>query len=328
MGAYGRNHLQARSYLSGWVAAGALLAHPVGGGLPEPKKAESVGYRRRFWSENPAVRRDYELACSRLEGHIPRLLSGLERGQLPREGEGRATLAEFIALHVLRTEAFREWHTAEVEHSIAKAEADPNYDGPLEEVAEKLREPDEWLETFENTLASLGSAIGSMHLTFLKFEEPLLITGDHPVAAVPLMRPGQFSPFRGFPPGGCINTMEFRMPLTPSFAVIASWADRREARITVEAGEAEAVNLNLATIGLARRHWFSTPRRLPALPDPLVLEQRHSTPLTTTLIPGYGYDAIVRSDRRKRTFETIERKIEEGSAGKMTILRPTYDLAA
>src|SRR4029077_5565648 len=91
----------------------------------------------------------------------------------------------------------------------------------------------------------LSSVFGSMHWTLLRFDDPLLITSDQPVAPVPLLTPGVIEPFAALPGGGWLDTLEVRCPLTPHLALLATWHMGPEAEPIAGTWQ-DAVNLNVS----------------------------------------------------------------------------------
>lgn len=209
-----KNHLVTAAYLRGWVSpvTNKLRVHRLRGDQPVPASPRSVAYENAWWSKDPVLNAAAEKACSRLETLVPPLLC--PRSQWPYHGVDRATLAEFIALHTLRTRAWRRWYEQAREESIRTRSASWDLGQVrFEQFSAWARTDQERLNSFERILGSVATLLASMHWTLLAYDEPLLATSDQPVAPMPLPPADGVAGFEAMPAGGLLETLEIRFAL-------------------------------------------------------------------------------------------------------------------
>lgn len=221
---YRNNHLTTVAYLTNWCAAdGKLRVRRVRNGSSAVAAPRSVAYEKAWWSINRALNAAAEKACSRLESLAPPLLR--PRSNWPYEGPDRATLSEFMALHILRTRAWRRWYETARETSLdQRAEGWDAGDDLLEQFVRNARSDEETLKSFERILGSVTGLLASMHWTLIAFDEPILVTSDQPVAPMPLPTSSGMAEFAAMPRGGLLDTLEIRFALGPANGLVLSWA--------------------------------------------------------------------------------------------------------
>jgi hypothetical protein len=72
---------------------------------------------------------------------------------------------------------------------------------------------------------TLTSILVSMHWTLIEFGSPVLATSDHPVVIWPSggpLKPRAVSVLEA----GMLDCLEYRLPLSPTRAVLMTWADK------------------------------------------------------------------------------------------------------
>jgi uncharacterized protein DUF4238 len=313
-------HVVTKAYLSGWAMNGLVIPVSVEYGKQKPKSPAAVGWDLEWWgSDDAKLNRICEEACGKLESKLPDALAAVE--SWPLSQDDRAVIAQFLALHVLRTRAFPTWFAGVRDSSLAGLQ-------------ERFRSRNEY-ETFKHQrltdreravrlislINKLGSVFGSMHWTLLHFDEPLLITSDQPVAPVPLLTPGVIEPFVALPGGGWLDTLEVRCPLTPHLALLATWHMGPEAE-PVAATWQHAVNLNASSKAQAAKQFIQTPEREPAMPGAIFaqMEPPILLPISIQILPGYTLDAATRSLRREQTSKIVTALIEQQDHKTITLL--------
>lgn len=313
-------HLATKAYLAGWTARGLLRPVDVRFGLQKVKSPAAVAWRRDWWgADDPALNRACEEACGRLECVMPALLAEVEQ-RWPLAVEDRAVLAQFVALHIVRTQGFADWFAWERENSLEEFRDRFTKREGFDVFRREMRTDRQRALKILRMINKLGTLVASMHWTLIRFREPVLITSDQPVCPVPLLADGTQAEVAAMPATGWIDTIEVRFPLTPRLALLGTWwvAPHGE---PVEGSWAHAVNLNGAVRAQAYRQWFQTPHREPALPPAITREPvLHFAPISPKVIPGYSTQAARESGLRERTKAEGERLIELQDDSTLTII--------
>jgi hypothetical protein len=294
-------------------------------GERKPKNPSAVGWVTDWWgSGDPSLNEACEKACRPLEGIVPPLLRAVEeRWPFASDDDDRGILGQFMALHVLRTDAAKQFFAVARENSLAGMRARWDKRMPFEQFAAHMRTDKERAHKLLTMVNKLASGFSSMHWTVLRFDEPMLITSDHPVCAVPLLDAGETREVDPTPAGGWMDTIEVRFPLTPHHGLICSWHPWAEQDRPVEGTWAHAVNFNAAVRGQAGRHWFHDPSRPPPLPA-LIYREVDPTlqPITPEIIPGYSREVARESPLRRGVITEIEDLIERQDDSTMFVARP------
>ena len=320
MAEYTKNHLVTVAYLRNWCGSDGLLrvsrpsAHATTNAVPE-----AVGYQKAWWSRSRELNARAEKACSRLEALASRLLNA--RARWPYEGQERATLAEFIALHVLRTRAWRRWYEGVRESALGKQPGDGQRGADVfSEILRVARSDEETLGSFERMLGSVAGLLASMHWTLIEFGEPVLATSDQPVAPVRLPKNASVAPFAAMPRAGLLETLEIRFPLAPARALLLSWAPEADDRV-LRGSWLDAINLNQPTIDRAEFEYFLFPDCIAALPSDAM---RWCRPLSTQLFSGYSESAARDSPHRRQVGASLEALVDRDpkDRGIIPVVRP------
>lgn len=264
-------HTVTRSYLAGWALPPDKLLRPVSvkHGDGKPKTPAGVGWVDQWWGAgNPSLNESCEKVCSKLENVVPALLGNVEEHWPFSDDHDRGLLAQFMALHVLRTDAMKAWFASARDESLRSiAERWDKSDGvTFEEFAAHQRSDAERARKLLTMTNKLASSLASMHWTLLRFSEPIIITSDHPVCGFPLLEDDAELAVTAVPPEGWGNTIEFRFPLTPRLVLLGSWhVDEREHEIDGRWEDAAAINTVVRA--QASRQWFRVhPGPRPAFP--------------------------------------------------------------
>ncbi len=135
-------HVVTRAYLAGWALPPDGVLRPVSleHGVQKPTTPAGAGWVRDWWGQDdPALNEACEAACQPLEGLVPELLANVEQ-RWPFAGDNeRGLLAQFIALHVVRSEATRAWFAIAREDSLTSMQENWNLSVPFDEFATVAR---------------------------------------------------------------------------------------------------------------------------------------------------------------------------------------------
>jgi hypothetical protein len=312
-------HVATKAYLKAWAPSGCLKPVDVRYGPQKSTSPAGVAWRREWWgADDASLNAACEDACAKLEQHLPGLLHHLE-SRWPPKSSDRALLSQFLALHIARTPAFAAWFAKVRDASLARY-ADQLSEPQYKLFREQMQSDKERARKIFRMLNKLGSLLGSMSWTLLRFDEPLLITSDQPVCPAPFVNEGEIRGVAAIPGDGWTETVEVRCALTPRLALLGSWDIRPEVA-PMPGSWADAVNLNVATRGQADRQWFRVTDRAPALPpvierDPL----DYLEPLTPQLLPGYSTRVARRSQLRHRARLEIERLVKAQDDQTLTLI--------
>jgi hypothetical protein len=315
-------HLTTKAYLGRWTEDGLLRPVDVRFGPQKPKAPAAVAWRLDWWSsDDPALNLAAEQACRPLEAQMPRVFAEVEGGW-PLRRFDRGLLAQFIALHILRTDGFRDWLARTHQASL------PNYrqqlgDELFAEFSRRALSDTERTQRVLRLVNKVATAIGSMHWTLLTFDEPLLATCDQPVCPVPLGPPEAQHAGDPIAPRGWTNTLEVRFPISPHAALLATWLVAEGSARVAEPDWDIAANLNGAVRAQARQHWFHALGRLPALPPAILREPlTRFEPISPKLLPGYDARSAMTSQLRAGTDDAVNRLIDQNDDTTMILTTP------
>jgi hypothetical protein len=268
-----------------------------------------------------------ERECGKIETPLPELLADVE-ARWPLDQKERFGLAMFIALHVLRTPAFSDW--LEVKRAATLEDYRDQFSNKrkYERWRELMLSDGERAKRILSMVNKISTIFGCMNWTLLRFDEPLLITSDHPVCPVPIIDDGADRAIHPMPDEGWMNTIEVRFPLSPRLALLATW-HMSEPQSSISGTWEQAVNLNACVRTQADRHWLYTPARMPALPTAIFREPVTSfLPIAPDVLPGYDAAAAKASKLREGTQKEIDKLIESQDAKTVTMITLVKDQAA
>jgi len=140
---------------------------------------------------------------------------------------------------------------------------------------------------------------------------------------VPLLALGEAATVDAFPEHGLLATEEFCFPIHPRRALLFTWANEPDTRDTVDGTHDMAANMNRAVIGQADREWFHHPERRATRLGIDGLPSFECRPLGRLLLPDYGTEAAIKSQRRFDATKCINEMIEHRAKGKMRVARVT-----
>jgi hypothetical protein len=310
------SHVVPRTYLRGFADDYDRIAVRVPGkSEPQVMDVKNAGTRTKFYvRERPdgTEIHDIEWSLSHIEDAAGPVLRRLPDAW-PLDGgdrQAKITLAELFAIQLLRGPRWIQWHVeftrGQIEEWRAQGEAE-----------EELGVMEKWLlsdtQTFVKMIDLSRKALtifASMKWTLLEFPRPWLATSDHPIVTWPL---GVAARKPGATPhgGGLVETLEYRVPVTPRCAILMTWAEGRDTRAT--AHKTVAASLNAFTVAEASPQWFHLPGTTPPVASGSLMA------LSPTHVDGYTHSAARASERRARARAIVQPKVgKESFADKTT----------
>ncbi len=314
-------HLTSRTYLKNWAIKDKVTWTDVETGAAASRDIENVGFRRRWWGTDPDLSRAAEAALRSIENDVTAFLRD-PRSHWP-VGELRGKLAQFVAIHVVRTLAWRAWFERAVFSTVAEnIEQLPLLDRAFIHSGHDMVQPEVHTEYVFRQMTRLASLFASMHWTLVKFDGPLLATSDQPVTPVPMSVATGRAPMRSIPEGSFAEIVEFRMPMSPDIALVGSWRDDYDEPHIRRGSLGDACSLNASTIKQAERGWCRQPGTYaPRLAPPLL--QPISYPLSPQLFPEMTPASIKASTRRRNTDRLLRELAAEDRDDVMRWCQPT-----
>jgi Protein of unknown function (DUF4238) len=322
-------HTVTRAYLAAWAPPPGRLLQPNHTSYGRQKLASpaGTGYALDWWGDDPALNAACETACMPLESSIPKVLATI--GELwplkePTDGSGspRGLLAQFMALHALRTEAAKDWLVAARENSLDDMRR--KWAGRVEfaKFEERARSDEERARSLIRMVNKIATILGSMNWTLLRFDEPWLITADHPVCPVPLMDVRGDTGVAAMPPDGWANVLEVRFPISPYLGLLCCWQLAPDPPIVSGTWD-YAANFNAGVKAQAEERWFQVPGPMPPFPGRIHCEVDPLLPaLAPRFFPGYDSAAARASGLRAAVLKQVEEIVEKQDDSTMCIVRP------
>jgi Protein of unknown function (DUF4238) len=284
-------------------------------GRADPARPENVAYRKRFWGTNEALRRAVEDVLSRIEGPASDILKTLPAGWPLRPGtRGRALVMQFLAIHLIRTPLWRNTITRFRENALAHWQPTLPTGVSYDSLVQHVRSDEFWVAHSVEQIDTMASLLGSLHWSLVRFPTPVLITGDQPLVPVPLLERGQRTRIGTFPPGGLLETIEFRFVIDPCRLLILCWQDSEEHDTLLEGTTAVACDTNRLIRGSADAEWFYRPGRPPLFVAPPFRETPDCEPVSPGLLPGYSPLRAHRSSRRREAQKMLDAMLQESGA--------------
>ncbi len=302
-------HLTSQTYLRNWAINEKINWTKVSTGVTEPRDVENVAFRRKWWGHNPVLTQAAEDALWEVENAATDFLRD-PVAHWP-VGEFRVTLAQFVAIHVARTAAWRRWFEGTVLETIAEnVEQQPVLEREIIGIGERLLRPEAQAEYVFRQILRLASLFASMHWTLVRFDGELLAISDQPVTPVPMGVLNGAARVGAMPESGFAEIVEIRIPIRPDIALVCSWRDDEDEQSVRTGSHAHACNLNTSTIKQAERGWGRKPgTHAPRLAPPLL--QPFSYPLSPQLFPDLTPAAMLRSERRHSANALLRTLIDE-----------------
>jgi hypothetical protein len=301
-------HIVPATYLRNFAVDGKVGVHLVqeNGKLVQP--VENVGTRRYFYRRkrpDGTEIDDIEWSLAQLEGIATPALRDFEK-RWPLDDDYKQKLAELFAFQLLRGPRYKAEYEAMTQRFLDEYQERGEFeDLDPEQVAafdEALIGDSYRLTRMLVMSMTLTSIFASTHWTLVEFGSPVLATSDHPVVIWPggVPQKPQAVSVLGT---GVLECMEYRLPLSPTRAVLMTWADKPdEDDVRVFGRQEHAMNFNAFTIANADRQWFYRPgARTPRAAGKI-------QPLSPTLVRGYSAEQAAHSERRAQVSAHVQEK--------------------
>ena len=307
-----RHHTVSSGYIGRFGRRGLVAAHDVAGGVVEigPR---AVGFQNDFWGpEELAV--EVEQAFAKVENPVLRLLRHLAE-RWPLCSEDRAALAQFLAVHVIRTPAFG---------AFIRGGSDRALESAVREVAERhgvdesrvaaaarvLKGQRHHVNTLLGQIGRIGSMLCNMQWNLVQFDYDWLITSDQPVVMLP-SGAGMLSPASSVPIAGFESIIEAFVTLDPRQLLLLTWADTPDRAEPLRGDRSQACSVNCAVRAQAMVEWVSHPGDTPPFHELPILEPKVHA-ISTDLLPGYTAE-IAHSSRRRAAASQLMMRVIEGN---------------
>ena len=297
-----RAHVVPKGYLRSFAVDGKIAVRKGGPSASvEVKPLTKAGTRPHFYRrtrpKTGAPIDDTEWSLSHIEDKAPPVLRSID-DLWPLDAENKAILAELFGYQLVRGQRWFEWHERYVRER-------------LNEYQRLLEITDEELEPTKRHLLSdsyrmtkmldlgmrLASILGCMHWSLIDFATPLLATSDHPVDVWPAHKASRTP--QPSANDGLLNSLEIRVPLSPTAALLMTWLDEHDATTPRPRGTRQhAANLNAFTVANADREWFHLLGT-----NPPVASGGPLLPLSPELVPDH---AVLPSQRRSKLANWLE----------------------
>ncbi|MEX1142216.1 MAG: DUF4238 domain-containing protein [Thermoleophilaceae bacterium] len=314
MAKHRHSHIVARSHLREWAHEGKVGVGWIDRDGPELLPPAEIAVRRGFYREqhpDGSTSDVLDPAMSRVEGAAIEIIRDLEN-RWPLDPSARSCLAEYMALQILRSPAWREWYSQAIGVATDKIRAtDPERKPHVLRGAAALMELDTARhDLLVGNVPRIGTLLANMRWTILRCGKPRLATSDHPVVPVPFSAE-RLMPMAAFPPQGLMYTSEIRFALSPRLLLLLTWADDFAPEQIVKMSHAQVRNHNGSVIALAEKQWFHHPLH--------AVEQLHGLcePFCFTL---HGPNHLPQTKRWACVKQTVDQMVEDDEEAKAIAL--------
>jgi len=287
---------------------GLIMRHDVATGTTLEKGVTGVGWQLDYWGPDQQLAEEVEESLCLCEDAALRMLRTLDR-RWPLGAADRAQLAQFIAIHIVRTGPFRMFLRRVTDEAIEDAREQQGLAPEAFHVAAQIFRGDRMhANALLGQISRVAGLLCSMQWSLLRFDEDLLIAGDQPVVILPL-HPGPITPATAMPNSGLANTMEIRFPLDSRTLLVMCWASPDDPATPLTGTFAHACNSNCSQRAQALGEWFYRPGTTPRFLVPPLMRP-NVTPISMELRPDYSPQAAIRSDRRQAADALMARIVE------------------
>jgi hypothetical protein len=285
-----------------------VMVHDVPTGKRELRGVRAATRRVDWWGPDPVLAKEVEESLGQCENPALRSLRDLDRSfdqHWPLSRKARALLAQFIAIHIVRTPAFGAFLRRTTEEIINEQRtlrrAKPE---ELREAARKFRGARGHANTLLGQITRIASLLSSMHWAIVHFDKDLLITADQPVVALPWNYAHHTLSPAVVPVNGYVDTVEIRFPLDPQTLLLMSWHEDDDAQAPLHGTFHHACNINTSLSRQADKEWCFRPGTTPHLVAPPLLRSP-IIPISFGLLPNYNFATARDSQRRHKADELM-----------------------
>jgi Protein of unknown function (DUF4238) len=174
----------------------------------------------------------------------------------------------------------------------------------VEQFNERLRSDTHRLGMMLSTAVTGTAVFASMHWTLVEFDRPWIATSDQPLVLWTGAR-ARSPHAEDITEFGVLNSIEIRLPVSPTGVVLMTWSDLPDDDHARVAGTRDhAANFNAFTIRAADRRWFHRPGVSPPIASGNLL------PVSPELVPGYSAAAADASGRRAKTSAITKARVD------------------
>ncbi len=293
-----------------------VMVHDVPTGKRELRGVKAATRRVDWWGSDPVLAKEVEESLGQCEDPALRSLRDLDRSfdqHWPLSNKTRALLAQFIAIHVVRTPGFGAFLRRTTEEIINEqrtlGRASPE---EIRDAARKFRADRGHANTLLGQITRIASLLSSMHWAIVRFDKDLLITADQPVIVLPWNYAHHTPSPAVVPVNGYVNTVEIRFPLNPQTLLLMSWQEDDDAPAPVQGTFHQACNVNTSLSRQADKEWCFRPDTIPQLVAPPLLRSP-IIPISFELLPNYNFAAARGSQRRRKADELMSEIVEESA---------------
>jgi hypothetical protein len=311
------NHIVSRSQVRLFANDEDVVECHLSDGRTKLLGARHVAVRKNFYTASlpdGSTSTAFEQSMGVVERGAISILREIDANWPPSLKE-RHRLSEYLALQAIRSPAYRySFETLRGENVpgyAASLSAEKRADFEAQVLSDQFR-----LETMATQIAKMGTLLGSMHWSLIRFPTPRVLGSDHPLSPVPLLD-ADGAPIAAIPVTGFANTIEFRFPISSNRVLLLCWRDHEDDFPVFDGRLHHVKSVNAATRAQAEEHWFHRPGvSTPCASGPLL-------PLSFELFDDYELEDAIESTRRRKAEATIEELIESGENSKMSLLTVT-----
>ncbi len=313
-----KSHILTRALIENFAIRSQVRVDDVVQGTSYTANTENVAAHRDFYARidwDGQRSQEVERSLEPIESVVPPLLREIsDRWPLPPSL--KSDVAEFVAVQTVRSPGLRAFDRLQSRRSFDEQRLRLLADRRSVDVAvklEHLRSQQSIVDApafrHQRMLALIekaASVYASMHWALLEFEQGSLGISDQPVVALPAGRTLYLPGSLNFD-AGLLHAEEVRFPISPTSALLMSWADAPDARGEMDAEI--AANLNAFSRAQTFRHWMYRLDTEPRLAEghlPLIAEQVYS---------GFRHGAYQASRRWKVTNSNIQPRLGHDTTG-------------
>ena len=291
-----RNHVISAGYIRNWAVDDVVECELVPDGRRLQLAPSRVGVRKKFYAASPTAEGTRPAAAAEqaradVETRALPLLRDLADRWPLRDGSERAWVALWLAMTLCASPRRRQEIPETVDRFYRALESeDPLLAALTVGKRHELSEPDFELDSMFEDVTTVASLIGQMHWTLLRFGRPALISSDHPISSVLWTR--DMSRSAGAPSLLVLDSLEIRVALGPTSALLLTWADADDRVDVVRAARHHLCAFNRGAWEQAERHRFWQPGTTPR--D--IEDKRPLAPISAELFRGYDPKTSARLD--------------------------------
>ena len=291
-----RNHVISAGYIRNWAVDDVVECELVPDGRRLQLAPSQIGVRKKFYAASPTAdgtrpAAAAEQARAEVETRALPLLRDLADRWPLRDSRKRAWVALWLAMTMCASPRRRQQIPDTVARFFTALEReDPMLAALTTGKRHELSEPDFELDSMFEEVTTAASLIGQKHWTLLCFARPALISSDHPISSVLWTRDTSRS--AGAPSLLVLDSLEMRVALGPTTALLLTWADAHDRVDVVRAARHHLSAFNRGAWEQAERHRFWQPGTTPR--D--IQDRRPLAPISAELFRAYDTKTSARLD--------------------------------